>query len=81
MKVLRFTASWCNPCKALASTLNEVKTDIPFEVVDIDVNPELAQSFGVRGVPTLVMVDENEKEISRSVGLKSAKDLQEWLAV
>lgn len=81
MKVLRFTASWCSPCKMLAATLEDVKTDIPFEVVDIDVHPEVAQSFGVRGVPTLVMVNEAGVESKRSVGMKSAKDLQEWLSV
>ena len=37
-KIVRFTASWCGPCKMLAKTLEEVESKLPIEVVDID-NP------------------------------------------
>jgi thioredoxin 1 len=77
-KVLRFTASWCGPCKALSSVLNEVETDLPFEVIDIDVHPELAIEFGVRSVPTLVMMDETI-EMKRTTGMKTKEQLTEWL--
>ena len=33
MKVLRFTASWCQPCKMLAKTLEDVDTQIPIDIV------------------------------------------------
>lgn len=77
-KVLRFTASWCGPCKMLAKNLESVKTEMPIEVVDIDVNPELATDYGIRGVPTLVMVVDG-KEKKRLVGMKSLKELEDWL--
>lgn len=77
-KIIRFTASWCAPCKMLAATLEDIKTDTPIEVVDIDENMELAKQFGVRGVPTLVMVD-GDKEIARSVGMKNQKELEDWI--
>lgn len=77
-KVLRFTASWCQPCKGLAMNLEAVGTSVPIEVVDIDIFPDLAQEYGIRGVPTLVMVDENI-EVKRVSGMKSTKELQEWI--
>jgi thioredoxin 1 len=76
-KVIRFTASWCQPCKMLAKTLEDVQTNLPIEVVDIDEQSDVAIEYGIRGVPTLVMVDENNV-LKRSVGMKSSKELQEW---
>jgi thioredoxin 1 len=77
-RVLRFTASWCGPCKGLAMTLDEIDSSVPMEVIDIDVHPEVAQEYGVRGVPTLVMLDENI-ETKRMVGTKTKTDLEQWL--
>jgi len=61
----------------LAKTLEDVDLGMPIEVIDIDENSELAQKFGVRGVPTLIMV-EDDKEIKRQVGLAQLKQLQDW---
>jgi thioredoxin 1 len=77
-KILRFTASWCGPCKMLAKNLESVKSEMPIEVVDIDVHPEVATEFGIRGVPTLVMIEDG-KENKRLVGMRSLKELEEWI--
>jgi len=76
-KILRFTASWCQPCKALAKNLEIAEIGLPIEVVDIDVQDALAVEYGIRGVPTLVMLDENI-EVKRLVGSKTVNELQEW---
>ena len=76
-KVLRFTASWCNPCKMLAATLEDINTPIPIEVIDIDEKQDLAIEYGVRGVPTLVMLDENV-EVKRQTGVTTSKQLEAW---
>ena len=77
MSVLRFTASWCQPCKALAQQIKELELDGLVTVVDIDEQPELAQQYGVRGVPTLVAL-ENGKEVKRMVGVKAKDILFDW---
>ena len=78
MKVLRFTASWCQPCKMLAKTLEDVETQIPIEVIDIDENQGLAMDYGIRGVPTLVMLD-GDIEVKRVSGMLMKNQLSEWL--
>lgn len=77
-EVYRFTASWCGPCKSLAKTLEKIETDKLVYVFDIDEHPEKAKEYGVRGVPTLVMVNEG-KEIGRIVGAKPEAELRAWL--
>lgn len=77
-RVMRFTASWCGPCKMLAKTLEDVKTDIPIEVYDIDEKSEYAIEYGVRGVPTLIMLNGNT-EVKRLVGMVPQNKLEEWL--
>ena len=78
-KIIRFTASWCQPCKALASILEEIDTKIPIEIVDIDVHQEVAIEFGIRGVPTLVKVDENGNVTGRMVGVKAKNLVEEFI--
>jgi thioredoxin 1 len=77
-KVLRFTASWCQPCKAMAKVLEDIGTDMPIEVIDIDEQSELAVDYGIRSVPTLVMIDENI-EVRRMVGLVTKEKLKNWI--
>lgn len=78
-RILRFTASWCQPCKSLAANLELADIKVPVEVIDIDVQSETAMEYGIRGVPTLVMLDGNT-EMKRIVGAKSVKELQDWVA-
>jgi thioredoxin 1 len=62
----------------LAKTLDEVNTQIPIEVIDIDDNQQLAMDYGIRGVPTLVMLD-GDVEVKRFSGTKMKKELSDWL--
>ena len=77
-RVLRFTASWCQPCKMLSKNLESVDSKIPVEEIDIDDNQDLAIEYGVRGVPTMIMMDGNI-EVKRMSGMKSLKELEDWL--
>ena len=78
-KLLRFTASWCQPCKMLAKTLEGITIDYPIEVIDIDESSDLAIQYGVRGVPTLVML-QDDVETKRIVGMQTEGFLKDWLA-
>ena len=76
-KILRFTASWCQPCKGLAMNLESAELSLPVEVVDIDVMPDVAIEYGIRSVPTLVMVEDNTV-LKRSSGLLTVQQLKDW---
>ena len=76
-RILRFTASWCGPCQGLAMNLETADLDLPIEVIDIDIHNDIAQEYGVRSVPTLVMLDENT-EVKRLIGSRTVNQLQEW---
>ena len=78
-KIIRFTASWCQPCKAMASILEEIDTNIPIEVVDIDAQQDVAIEYGIRGVPTLVKIDNNGNVTGRMVGVKAKNLVEEFL--
>jgi thioredoxin 1 len=78
-KVIRFTASWCQPCKAMASILEEINTNIPIEVVDIDAQQDVAIEYGIRGVPTLVKIDNNGNVAGKLVGVKAKNLVEEFL--
>jgi len=57
LKVLKFSAAWCGPCKVQAPIFNEVRAampDVSFQEVDVDQSSDLAIKYGIRGVPTIV---------------------------
>ena len=79
-RILRFTASWCGPCKTLAENLERAQLKLPIEVIDIDVHEDIANEYGIRSVPCLIMLDGNN-EIKRMVGSKPAGQLREWATI
>lgn len=81
MKVLKFSASWCQPCKMLAKTLEDYKGEVPIENIDIDESQEVAIRFGIRGVPTCVLVDDSGVEIKRQSGMMMLNQFEEFLKV
>lgn len=64
IEVLKFSASWCTPCKVLAATLKDVEG---ITNVDIDQNRQLAIDHNVRSVPTLVFLKDGV-EVDRTTG-------------
>jgi thioredoxin 1 len=78
MKIYYFTAKWCGPCKTFGPILNDVVKENLIKV-DIDEQPEIASKFNIRGVPTIVLVDEQDKEITRNIGLMTKTKLQNFI--
>ena len=78
IKVLKFQADWCSPCKALSKLLEGVETNVVIEPINIDKNPKIAREYGIRSVPTMVMLDDGI-EVKRISGCPMETELKEWL--
>jgi thioredoxin 1 len=75
--VLYFTADWCNPCKKVRPVVDEINreySDAKFITIDADTELELVEKFGIRSVPTFILIDDG-KEVSRTTGAKTKEEL------
>ncbi len=73
-----FWAEWCQPCKMLAPTVEEIAGEYIDKVkvakVNVDDNPAIATKFGIRGIPTLLLFKEG-KVVQQMVGVKPKSDI------
>jgi thioredoxin 1 len=72
LKLMKFKGTWCSPCSALAKVIDKIKpnfSDVLFEEIDIDEEPDLAQQMNVRAVPTMVFVKDGQV-VETMVGLQ-----------
>ena len=84
-KVLKFYGDWCQPCKAMQPAFTAVKKELEsetlvFDEVDVDNDTKgLTQKYGVRGIPCIVITDENGNELNKLVGLNNETRLREFI--
>jgi|TARA_B110000438_G_scaffold235080_1_gene231682 thioredoxin 1 len=73
-----FWAEWCQPCKMLAPTVEEIAGEYADKVtvakVNVDDNPQTATKFGIRGIPTLLLF-KGGKVVQQLVGVKPKSDI------
>lgn len=81
MKLIKLSASWCQPCKMLSSTLSAIDHPLisSMSEVDIDASPDVVKHYGVRGVPTMILVDDQGSEIRRVSGSLSKEKIISFL--
>ena len=72
-----FYAQWCGPCKMLAPILEELE-DIDIIKVDVDEHEDLARTYGVMSIPTLIFFKDGEI-VKEEVGFKTKEELENIL--
>ena len=83
MKVLKFYAEWCGPCKGLSMVIKGAGDKVTVPINEINIDEELMTSveYGVRSVPTMILLDENDTELKRHVGTLNEEQLLTFLKV
>ena len=78
-----FWAEWCGPCKAIGPALEELgaeyKGKLTVAKVNIDDNPMAPNTYGVRGIPTLILFKDG-KPAATKVGAAPKSELKNWVA-
>jgi thioredoxin 1 len=77
LKVIKFSGTWCGPCKVLAPIFNQVKSEVReviYQDIDVDAESALAIKYNVRGVPTII-IEKDGQEVKRIVGMSTKDNL------
>ena len=66
-----FSADWCGPCKQFGPVMDELaKQGMPIKKLNVDYTPDATTKYGIKSVPTIVLVNESGKELSRHIGVQ-----------
>jgi len=80
--LLDFWAEWCGPCKMIAPLLEEVAVShadkLAVMKLNVDENPNVAQKFGIRSIPTLILFKNGEVQ-AQKMGAMPKSQLEEFL--
>lgn len=78
MKLIKIYSKTCGPCKVLERNL--VESGIKYDSVDItsEEGGDLTDTYGVRAVPTLLLVDDNGTLIKKHVGILNVEEIKSF---
>lgn len=83
LTVVKFSASWCGPCRTLAGIMNEVTPDFPnVNFIEVDVEgddvDEIVSKYSIRNIPVLAFVKNGDIK-HKSVGLVDKTKIVEMI--
>jgi thioredoxin 1 len=82
IKVIKFGADWCGPCRMIEPTIKSLKekynvegSDVEIVSIDVDVDPETSSKYGIRNVPTFIF-EKDDTVVERMVGVRQPSDIE-----
>jgi thioredoxin 1 len=76
--VIDFWAEWCGPCRMIAPIIDELSADLDGKVLigklDVDSNPDVSVKYGVRSIPTILIM-KNGEVVDKQVGVVTKQAL------
>jgi thiol-disulfide isomerase/thioredoxin len=75
MKILKFYTETCMPCRALGKLLEKV--EVPVENVNVMEDIKRVDEYNICTTPTLIFLNEEDKEVARTIGMVTLSDIQE----
>lgn len=82
MRLMHFTANWCQPCNMMKPMIESIvsdRDDIEYIVVDVDENVETAQDYEIKSIPTFILF--NGEEAVRVTGAMTKDKFLESLGL
>jgi thioredoxin 1 len=79
IKIIKFEASWCSPCRAIKPIIEKIQSkfkDLEVEIVDVDEGSDLIREYSVKSIPTLVFLKDGEL-VEQTLGFKTENELME----
>ena len=77
-----FWAEWCGPCRMLGPIIDELGKELEGKVkvfkMNIDENPNIPSSLGVRSIPTMMLFN-NGKQVATKTGALPKSTIAEWI--
>ncbi len=83
MKVSLYSAPWCGSCQTVKQSLNSIPTeDLEIEILDVDtLGMQALSKVGIKGIPSLILYDNQGNEIKRKSGALTKKQLEVFLGL
>ena len=82
LALVDFWADWCQPCKQLAPTIEELAEEYDGKVLvtklNVDENPQTATKYGIRGIPTLLLFKKGQV-VQQMVGVKPKAEIKKLI--
>jgi thioredoxin 1 len=77
-----FWAEWCNPCKAIAPSLEELSEEMANKLkivkINVDENPSISDTYSVRSIPALMIFKDGQK-VAEKMGALPKSALEAWV--
>lgn len=83
MKLIKISASWCNPCKMQSEEFKRNPIDIEIQEIDIDTTDptelDIIQQFKIMSVPTLILLNNKSEVVARWHGFTTSQEIKKTI--